>query len=219
MSRRGAGPGGVRGDLATGFDLNSALAGAEVVVHAASDPRGDPWQVDVAGTRRLVEAVDRDRLQHLVYVSIVGVDRIPYNYYRAKFAAEQVLLASGLPVTLLRVTQFHDFVDELLDTARRGPVLPVPMGWRVQPVDVGEVAGHIVEVAARPPTGGVVEYGGPEELTAADLARAWAAVRAPGAHVVATPVPGKLGAAFRDGAAVPTGGARGHRTYAEHLRG
>jgi uncharacterized protein YbjT (DUF2867 family) len=219
MSRRGTGPSGVRGDLATGFDLPSALSGAEVVVHAATDSRGDPWQVDVAGTRRLVEAVDRSRLQHLVYVSIVGVDRIPYGYFRAKFAAEQVLLASGLPVTLLRVTQFHDFVDELLDMARRGPVLPVPMGWRAQPVDIGEVAGHIVEVVGRPPAGGVVEYGGPEELTAADLARAWAAARAPGAHVVATPIPGKLGAAFRDGAAVPTGGERGHRTYAEHLSG
>lgn len=219
MSRRGTGPGGVRGDLATGFDLPTALAGAEVVVHAASDPRGDPWQVDVAGTRRLVEAVERDRLRHVVYVSIVGVDRIPYGYYRAKFAAEQVLLASGLPVTLLRVTQFHDFVDFLLETARRGPVLPVPMGWRVQPVDVGEVAQHVVDVVGRAPTGGVVEFGGPEELSAADVARTWAAARAPGTHVVATPVPGKLASAFRDGAAVPSGGERGRRTYAQHLHG
>jgi uncharacterized protein YbjT (DUF2867 family) len=195
------------------------VAGAEVIVHAATDPRGDPWQVDVAGTRRLVEAVDRDRLRHLVYVSIVGIDRIPWGYYRAKFAAEQVLLASGLPVTLVRVTQYFHFVDHLLDTARRGPVLPVPMGWRAQPVDVGDAAQHLVEVAARPPGGSaVVEYGGPEELSAADLARTWVAVRAPGTHVVATPVPGKLGTAFRDGAALPSGGARGHRTYAEHLR-
>jgi uncharacterized protein YbjT (DUF2867 family) len=219
MSRRGTGPGGVRGDLATGRDLAMALVGAELVVHAASDPRGDPWQVDVAGTRRLVEAVDRTRLRHLVYVSIVGVDRIPYSYYRAKFAAEQVLLASGLPVTLLRVTQFHDFVDSLLDTARRGPVLPVPMNWRVQPVDVGEVAEHITRVVGGPPAGGVVEFGGPEDLSAGDLARAWAAARAPGTHVVSTPVPGRLSAAFRDGAALPTGGARGRRTYGEHLRG
>jgi uncharacterized protein YbjT (DUF2867 family) len=166
-----------------------------------------------------VEAVDRTRLRHLVYVSVVGVDRIPYGYYRAKFAAEQVLLASGLPVTLLRVTQFHDFVDFLLDTARRGPVLPVPMGWRIQPVDVGDVAEHVVDVVARAPAAGIVEFGGPEELTAADVARAWAAARAPGTHVVATPVPGKIGAAFRDGAAVPTRGDRGRRTYAEHLRG
>ena len=219
MSRRGTGPGGVRGDLLTGRDLGPAVSGAEVIVHAASDPRGDPWQVDVAGTRRLVEAVDRDRLRHLVYVSIVGVDRIPYGYYRAKFAAEQVLLASGLPVTLLRVTQFHDFVDMLLETARRGPVLPVPMGWRLQPVDVGEVADHIVTMGGGSPAGGVVELGGPEELSAADLARAWVAARSPGTHVVATPVPGKLGTALRDGAALPTGGARGRRTYAEHLRG
>jgi uncharacterized protein YbjT (DUF2867 family) len=219
MSRRGAGPGGIRGDLATGQDLQTALRGAEVVVHAASDSRGDYWQADVAGTRRLVEAVDRDRLQHLVYLSIVGVDRIPFGYYRAKFAAEQVLLASGLPVTLLRVTQFHDFIDELLATARRGPVLPVPMGWRVQPVDVGEVAGHVAQTIGHVPTGGVVEYGGPEELAAADLARAWAAAKEPSTHVVATPIPGKLSAAIREGAALPTTGERGRRTYTEHLQG
>jgi uncharacterized protein YbjT (DUF2867 family) len=219
MSRRGTGPGGVRGDLTTGFDLGSALAPVEVVVHAASDPRGDYWQADVAGSRRLVQAVDRERLRHLLYVSIVGVDRIPYGYYHAKFAAEQVLLASGLPVTLLRITQFHDFVDELLATARRGPVLPVPMGWRVQPVDIGEAAAHVAEVAAGQPTGEVIEYGGPQEESAADLARAWAAAREPGARVVSTPVPGRLSAAFRDGAALPSGGPRGRRTYAEHLQG
>jgi uncharacterized protein YbjT (DUF2867 family) len=196
-----------------------ALVGAEVVVHAASDARGDPWQVDVAGTRRLVEAVDRTRLRHLVYVSIVGVDRIPFGYYHAKFAAEQVLLASGLPVTLLRITQFHDFVDDLLATARRGPVLAVPMGWRVQPVDVDEAAAQVVQTAIGPATGDVVEFGGPEELSAADLARAWTAAREPGVRVISTPVPGRLSAAFRDGAALPSSGARGRRTYAEHLRG
>jgi hypothetical protein len=130
-----------------------------------------------------------------------------------------VLLASRLPVTLLRVTQFHEFVDELLGGARRGPLLPVPMGWRVQPVDTGEVAAHVAEVCARPPVGGVVEFGGPEEMAAADLARAWAAARAPGTHVVATPVPGRLSTAFRDGAAVPSGGAHGRRTYGQHLHG
>src|SRR3954447_8155405 len=148
MSRRGTGPGGLRGDLATGLDLGTALRGAEGVVHAASDPRGDAWQVDVAGTRRLVQAVDRDRLRHLVYVSIVGVDRIPFGYYHAKFATEQVLLAAGLPVTLLRVTQFHDFIDDLLSPARRGPVLPGPVGWRVQAVGRGQVAGPGPQVVA-----------------------------------------------------------------------
>lgn len=209
----------MRGDLATGLDLDKAVAGAQIVVHAATDPRGDPWQVDMAGTRRLVQALDRDRLQHLVYTSIVGVDRIPYSFYRAKFAAEQILLASGLPVTLLRITQFHGFVDSLLETARRGPILPVPLGWRLQPVDVGEVAAHVGVVAAAPATGGVLEFGGPEELTAADAARTWAAVRGAGVRVVATPVPGKMGAAIRDGASLPTTGPRGIRTYTQHLQG
>jgi uncharacterized protein YbjT (DUF2867 family) len=219
MSRRGTGPGGVRGDLATGLGLAAAVGQAEVIVHAASDPRGDPWLVDVAGTRRLVEAVDRDRLRHLLYVSIVGVDRIPYGYYRAKFAAEQVLAASGLPVTLLRATQFHGFVDDLFGLARRGPVLAVPRGWRVAPVDAAEVAAHIAALAGGPASGGVVEFGGPEDRSAAEFAREWADRSAPEARVLALPVPGKLSAAFQDGAAVPSGGARGRRTYAEHLRG
>ena len=219
MSRRGTGPGGVRGDLATGRDLGTAVAGAEVIVHAATDPRGDPWQVDVAGTRRLVEAVDRDRLRHLVYVSIVGVDRIPYGYYRAKFAAEQVLLASGLPVTLLRVTQYYHFVDFLLDTARRGPVLPVPMGWRVQPVDVGEVARapgdrrrrHRRRVASS-------STAGRRSSPPADLARAWAAARSRGRTW--WPRRCRASSAPPSGTAppCPSGGARGSRTYAEHLQ-
>jgi uncharacterized protein YbjT (DUF2867 family) len=219
MSRRGTGQGGVRGDLATGEGLGEAVAGAELIVHAASDPRGNPWQVDVAGTRRLVEAVDRSRLRHLVYVSIVGVDRIPFGYYRAKFAAEQVLTASGLPVTLLRSTQFHGFVDHLFQTLRRGPLLPVPRGWQLAPVETAEVAAHITALAGGPPSDGVVEFGGPEDRSAAELARDWAARHAPGVRVIPLPVPGKLGAAFRDGAAVPTGAPRGRRTYAEHVRG
>jgi uncharacterized protein YbjT (DUF2867 family) len=93
------------------------------------------------------------------------------------------------------------------------------MGWRVQPVDTDEVAAHVVEVASRPPTGGVIEFGGPEELSVADLARSWAAARAPSTHVVATPLPGRMSAAVRDGAAVPSGGERGRRTYGQHLHG
>ncbi|MGY1830427.1 SDR family oxidoreductase [Geodermatophilus sp. SYSU D01180] len=221
VSRRGTGPGGVRADLATGRDLATAVRGAEVVVHAATDPRGNPWQVDVAGTRRLVQALDRDRLQHLVYVSIVGVDRVPWSFYRAKFAAEQVVLASGLPVTIVRITQWHDFVDEMLGTARRGPVLIVPMGWSAAPVDVGEAAGFLTGVVAGSPSGGeVVEFGGPEDLSAADLARAWVAAREPSVRVVSTPLPGRLSAAFREGGVLPgPQAARGRVTYAEHLRG
>lgn len=207
----------VRGDLATGAGLEAALAGVEGVIHAASAPRGDLWQVDVAGSRRLANAVDRDALRHLVYVSIVGVDRNPYSYYRAKFAAEQVLLAAGLPVTVLRATQFHELVDELLQRARRGPLLPVPRGWRLQPVSVREVADHLAEVLREPPVRGVREFAGPEQLDSLALAREWAHAQHPAPRPVPVPLPGKLSRAVRDGGALSDTGARGLTTYAEHL--
>src|SRR4051812_50175242 len=72
MSRRGTGPGGIRGDLATGRDLATALAGAEAVVHTATDPRGDPWQGDGAGTRRLVGGGGPGRRRRPGYASVVG---------------------------------------------------------------------------------------------------------------------------------------------------
>lgn len=214
----GSGTGMLHGDLRTGEGLTAALEGVEALVHAATAPLADPWQVDVAGSRRLVEAVDRSSLRHLLYVSIVGVDRIPYGYYRAKFAAEQVLRASGLPVTVLRVTQFHAFVDDLLRQAHRGLLLPVPSGWRLQPVAVEEVTRHVTGLLAGSPLPGVSELAGPEVLDSVTLARTWSAAQPRPPRAVALHVPGRLGAAFRRGDAVPASGARGTVTYAEHLR-
>lgn len=130
----------VHGDLATGDGLRAALSGVQGVVHAASAPRGDVQQVDVVGTRRLVDGADRGVLRHLVYVSIVGVDRNPYRYYRAKLEAEQIVLAGDLPATVVRATQFHEFVDDLLRLARCGPLLPVPAGWASSPVRTSSTA-------------------------------------------------------------------------------
>lgn len=216
MSSR-PGTGLTAADLRTGAGLPEALDGVEAVVHAATAPRGDVQQVDVEGTRRLVQAADPAVLRHLVHVSIVGVDRSPYRYYRAKLAAERVVLDSGLPATVVRATQFQEFVDDLLGLARCGPVLPVPAGWAVQPVAVTEVARHLLTVLARPVTSGVVEYAGPEVLDSATLARLWAGAQARRPRVVPVRLPGRVSAAFRAGSALPTGGARGARTYAQHL--
>ena len=220
MSRRGTGPGGVRGDLATGLDLDKAAGRrADRRPRAPAIPRGNPWEVDVAGTRRLVQAVDRDRLQHLVYISIVGVDRIPFSYYRAKYAAEQVLLASGLPVTLLRVTQFHGFVDTLLETARRGPGaagadgLAAAAGRRRRGGRAHRRGGR----RARPPAGcssSAARRSSPPPTRPGRGPR-----RGAPAPTWSPPrCPGRWDAAIRDGAALPSGGARGIRTYAQHLQ-
>jgi len=108
LSRRAGGePGRVQGDLETGTGLVEAVAGVDVIVHCAS--AGD-WlrpQRDVVQTRNLLAAVGPAR-PHIVYVSIVGVDRIRFGYYRAKLECERMIAASGLPWTVLRATQFHE---------------------------------------------------------------------------------------------------------------
>jgi uncharacterized protein YbjT (DUF2867 family) len=113
-------------DLATGEGLPAALDGADVIVHAARHPL-KYRAVDVEGTRRIVRILtERSVPAHLIYVSIVGCDRNPYPYYRAKHAAEIVLQRSGLPVTVVRATQFHTLVTKLAGMLGNGPVSLVP---------------------------------------------------------------------------------------------
>ena len=120
--------------------------------------------------KALVEAAAAtEPAPHLLYVSIVGVDRVPFGYYRAKLAAEEVFAGSGLPHTILRATQFHDLVRTVLAWAARAPVLLVP-AMPDQPVDAGEVADRLVALAAGEPRGRVPDLGGPEVRDFRELA-------------------------------------------------
>jgi uncharacterized protein YbjT (DUF2867 family) len=219
LSRR-PGNGGIAGDLATGSGVGEAVSGVETVVHGASaaGSRGNFWAVDVAGTRRLVVAAREAGVRHLVYVSIPGVDRVPYSYYHAKYAAEQVVAAAAVPYTVLRATQFYPLIALLLGLAHRASLLPVGAGWRAQPVDAGDVAAHIVERVAVGPAGAVTEFGGPEVLSAPELARAWLAARGARGRVVPLPIPGSYSRAVREGGLLPAPDApRGTVTWAGWL--
>lgn len=187
----------VPGDLATGAGLAEAVQGIDAVVHAASDPR-HPVAVDVEGTRRLLAAAQAASVAHLVYVSIVGVDRIPVAYYRAKREAERMVQASDVPWTIVRATQFHPFIVQLLTGLARVPlVTPVPAGFVAQPVDVGDVAARLVRALADGPLQRIVEFGGPEVIPLDELARSWLAAEGRTPRVANIPVPGAVGAAFR----------------------
>ena len=147
----------VTGDLATGEGAEAAVDGTGIIVHCAGSSTGDEDK-----TRHLVRAASRAGARHLVYISVVGADRIPvasgidraiFGYFASKLAAERVVADSGLPWTTLRATQFHDLI---LMTARRMarlPLIPVPAGMRFQPVDAGEVADRLVELALGTPAG------------------------------------------------------------------
>ena len=179
--------------------VDAAVDDADVVVHAASDARGDHAAVDVRGTEQLLAAAEAADVSNFVYVSIVGIDDVPYSYYESKVAAEELVEASDVPHTIVRITQFHPFVDMFAGMVARLPVWPLPTTWQLQPIDVGEAADAIVEHATMDAAGRVPDVGGPQVRTVGELATAYREARGLRRPIVRLPVPGKTSRRLRDG--------------------
>jgi uncharacterized protein YbjT (DUF2867 family) len=215
---RGGRPGTVRGDLLTGEGLLEAVAGVGTIVHCASSPTRTR-RTDVEGTERLLRAAHRAGVSHFLFISIVGVDRNPhFPYYGAKLEAERMVERSPLPWTILRATQFHEFVLMQIRTLDRLPVLLVPRSLPLQPIDIGEVAGRMTELALAEPAGHAPDIGGPEIGTFAGFARTYGESVGRRKRVIEVPVPGKTARAFRDGAQVTPEHRYGKVTWEEYLR-
>lgn len=202
-------------DVVTGAGLENALDGVDVVIHAASAPRGEAEKTEIEGTRRVAEACAKAGVGHLLYVSILGVDRIPLAYYRHKFAAEGIVRAGTTPWTIVRGAQFHVLMDAFVRRLPHRPLAMAPAGWRVQPIDAGDFADALWERAAARPAGGIVEVGGPEVMSWTDLVRAWWRARGQPRRVLPVPVPGGLSRALRRGAATAPAAARGGITWGD----
>jgi uncharacterized protein YbjT (DUF2867 family) len=203
LSRR-PGQASHQGDLATGTGLDAALDGAGTIVHCASDTRGF-GKTDVQGTRHLLDAAARAGHPHVIFVSIVGVDRIPYPYYRVKLEAEGLIEACG--GTTLRATQFHDFVLGGARLAARLPFVPAP-DVPVQPISTRDVAARIAELVDSPPAAGrVADLGGPEVLRAPGLFRSYLQAVGSRRRVVPVRLPGAAFRAFREGHHLAPGNA------------
>ena len=211
----------VTGDLATGEGIEAAVQSTEIIVHLAGSSKGDEVK-----TRHLVRAASPAGVRHLVYISVVGAGRIPlvsgidramFGYFGAKLAAERVLADSGLPWTTLRATQFHDAMLTTAQTMAKLPVMPVPAGFQFQPVDTGEVAARLVELALSDPAGLVPDMAGPRAYEMAELLRGY--LRASRKHRPLVPVrlPGKAARAVRAGANLAPDRAVGRRTWEEFL--
>ncbi|MFE9774155.1 SDR family oxidoreductase [Streptomyces sp. NPDC005931] len=197
-----------------GGALDSAVTGVETIVHCATSPRGDEQ-----AARNLVAAARRAGVEHLVYISIVGVDRVPFPYYRTKLAVERLIEESGLGWTVLRTTQFHDLLLRLFRGVSRLPVLVVPARVKDQPIDVAEVADRLCELAQGAPAGRAEDMGGPEVRTLESLARAY--VRATGRRraVAKVPLRGAAYDGFRSGGHLTPQRAVGRTTFEEFLAG
>jgi uncharacterized protein YbjT (DUF2867 family) len=216
------GVGFVTGDLATGGGIEAAVDGVGTIVHLAGSAEGDEDKA-----RNLVRAALRAGAPHLVYISVVGADRIPvesgldrnmFGYFASKRAAEKVIADSGLPWTTVRATQFHDLILTVTQQMAKLPVVPIPAGFRVQPVDAGEVAGRLVDLALGEPDGLVPDMGGPRVYSAAELLRGYLrATKRRHRPIVPVPLPGRAARAFRDGANLAPEQAVGRRTWEEFL--
>lgn len=167
----------------------------------------------------MLEIASKAGVSHIVYVSIVGIDRAQsYPYYRVKLETERLIEGSPIPHTILRATQFYDLVLMAARALARLPVVPVPNGLIGQPMDSREVADRMVELALSEPAGRVEDVGGPEVRTVYDVVRAYLDVRETWKKALKLPLPGKTARAMRSGALTCPGNRYGRITWEEFLR-
>ena len=211
----------VQGDLSTGAGLEKAVAGMDAIVHAASATR-QPLKgraVDVKGTRRLLTLARDANVDHVVFVSIVGIDRVRYPYYRTKLAAEAVVREDIVPWSILRATQFHSFLEVVLTGFSRMPgITAVPFQWQFQPVDVEEGAQKVTAlVLDNSPRGMLPDFGGPEVRDMRSIARAWLDARRSRRRLVNMPMPLQASKQVEQGALTCPDHMDGALTFHQYL--
>jgi len=189
----------------TGDGLDAAMDGVDTIVHC------------VYPTEHLVAAAKRAGAPHLVYVSIVGIDRVPFALYRMMLANERLIAESGLPWTVLRATQFHDLIAFLLRVLAKPPVMALPSGLRFQPVDVRDVGARLAQLALGEPIGRAPDIGGPQVRGLDDLARSYLAIVGKRRPIVPVRLPGKVFGGIRAGGLLTPEHAAGTITFEEYL--
>jgi uncharacterized protein YbjT (DUF2867 family) len=187
----------VQGNLETGAGLAEAVRGMDVVVHLAA--KGN-WKVDFEGTCRLLKVVQEAGISHLVFMSIVGIDTVPWDGGKAKLASEDRIAHSGLPWSTLRATQFHYAIDLLMNfLTKLPPIALMPTDLLLQPVAEEEVARRLVEIVQAGPSGRLPDMGGPQVYTSGELARIWLKQRGMRRAILPLFLPGKMVSRLRQG--------------------
>ncbi|AJC82771.1 NAD(P)-binding domain-containing protein (plasmid) [Rhizobium etli bv. phaseoli str. IE4803] len=165
-------------DTVTGRGLEAAMAGNEIVIdvtNAASFGDSSAFGFFRTSTKNLLAAAAGANVRHYLALSVVGT---PYlvesDYFRAKMVQENLIRASGRPYTILRSTQFYEFISGLIDIGADGDVLRLPPA-AMRPVAAGDVAAFLMELAAGTPVGDIVEIGGPEQFGIDEIARIYLA--------------------------------------------
>jgi len=195
----------------TGEGLKDALADAQVVVDLANSPSFEDKAVleffETSG-RNLLAAEAGAGVQHHVALSIVGTDRSPDNgYFRAKVAQEKLIVASGIPYTIIRATQFLEFFGGIAASSADGNVVRLPPGL-FQPIAADDVAPMVAEVALAAPRNGIVEIAGPERAPFDELIARYLKAVGDRREVVRDPDARYWGGRVEERSLVPLGEAR-----------
>jgi uncharacterized protein YbjT (DUF2867 family) len=148
----------------TGEGLKEAMAGAQVVIDLTNSPSFEDGAVleffETSG-RNLVPAEAAAGVRHHVALSIVAIDRTDNGYFRAKVAQEKLIETSGIPYTIIRATQFMEFLGGIADSSADGNIVRLPP-CLFQPIAADDIAPIVAEVALAPPRNGIIEIAGPE---------------------------------------------------------
>ncbi|MBI1357489.1 MAG: NAD(P)H-binding protein [Acidobacteria bacterium] len=198
-------------DSVTGEGLARALAGAAVVVDVSNSPSFEEKAVlefFQTSTRNLLREEAAAGVGHHVALSIVGTDRMAnIAYMRAKIAQEKLIKEASIPYSIVRATQFFEFVGAIADSATVGDTVRLPP-VSFQPISSDDVARLVADVAMGSPLGDTVEIAGPERARFDDFVRRSLTLRKDRRKVVADPHAGYFGGAVSDLSLVPTGEAR-----------
>ncbi|WP_433523235.1 SDR family oxidoreductase [Nocardia pseudovaccinii] len=207
-------------DLLTGDGLDEALRGAEVVVDVANSPTFDEASLDFFRTTvpHLLAAAQAAGVRHIVTLSIVGVDQVPdLVYYRAKTLQEDMVEAGPIPYSIVRATQFMEFLVASLDWTTDGDVVRLP-AIPIQPISSAEVAAAVAEVAAGAPLRGTRNIGGPEVFPLDELGRITLEVTGDNRRVVTDETAGLFAAVKGDVLTAPEGAHLSTTHFRDWLR-
>ena len=167
-------------DVLTGAGVADALAGADALVDVTNPPSsepGDPMKFFVASSTNLVDGARLAGVPHYVALSIVGVDRLPASpYFLAKVAQERIITESGIPHSIVRATQFDEFIPVIIESMTVGNEIRVPDAL-IQPIAAADVAAAVAYAAAGQPINGIVNVSGPVKVSFEQLARSLLARR------------------------------------------
>jgi len=195
----------------TGEGLSEALSGAQVVVDVSNSPSFEDEAVMHffrTSTRNLLDASARAGVGHFVALSVVGAERVPESgYFRAKVAQEALIQEGRVPYTLVRATQFHEFLMSIAHVATEGQTVRLPSA-PLQPIAASDVAAALAEVAVQAPVNGTCEVAGPEAVPLDQLIRRVFQARQDPREVVSDPRATYFGSPLEGDALIPGPGAR-----------